>query len=93
MQGEMERERERLVAEKEGVIKELERKHEVEIKKLNKSHDLIATSIKSEKKSEENMHQETKNRMEVQKKTLRDEIERLGAELVKANEEIVTLKN
>ena len=39
------------------------------------------------------MHQETKSKMESQKKLLRDEIERLSGELVRANEEIVVLKN
>ena len=39
------------------------------------------------------MHQETKSKMETQKKLLRDEIERLSCELVRANEEIIVLKN
>ena len=39
------------------------------------------------------MHQETKSKMETQKKLLRDEIERLSGELARANEEIVVLKN
>lgn len=75
----MKREREKLMNEKSNAISELEKKYEIDMKKMNKSHDLVVTSIKSEKKSEENMHQDTKAKMEGQKKLLREEIERLSS--------------
>ena len=47
MGNEWSRDKQRLVEEKENAVKDLEKKHEMDIKKMNKSHDLVVASVKS----------------------------------------------